>query len=275
MLFALASLVAAHPPAATAHDPTPDRPLVSWLADSDYPAGAIQRGVSGTVGFRLDVGANGAPTRCTITQAADAELDRTTCDIFMARAHFQPARDSRGRAVAGSVSSRVRWVLPEPEAGVAQFAAMRVANAVSRDARGNVTCTMSSNGAAPATRAGEECGFLAGSGAAQAMRALAAPADLLLIFTLLPEGATAAPGNEEAGAQLIHEETAHLVIAPDGAVADCQPGAVHNFQTPFALRFPQACWMQSAARFVAPAPGQEARQADTEIRIYLRRRPAP
>jgi hypothetical protein len=57
------------------------------------------------------------------------------------------------------------------------------------------------------------------------------------------------------------------VIGPDGAVAD--------FQTPLALRFPQACWMQSAARFVSPAPGQEARQAETAIRIYFRRRRIP
>jgi TonB family protein len=272
MLFALAALVAAHPPTATARDPIADRPLAAWLSDSDYPAGAIQRGVSGTVGFRLEVGADGAPTRCTITQAADPELDRTTCSIAMARAHFQPARDSRGRTVAGSVNSRVRWVLPEPEEPTAAFVAMRVANVISLDGQGNISCTMSGNGAAPSNRATEECGFLAASGAAQAMRTQAAPADLVLIFTLVPEGATSVPGNEEAGAQLIREETAHLVIAPDGSVADCQLGAVHNFQTPLLLRFPQTCWMQGAARFVAPAPGQEARQAETAIRIYFRRR---
>jgi Gram-negative bacterial TonB protein C-terminal len=272
MLFALAALIAAHPPAATAHDPMPDRPLVAWLSDSDYPAGAISRGVSGTVGFRLDVGAIGAPTRCTVTQAADAELDRTTCDVFMARAHFQPARDSHGRAVAGTVSSRVRWVLPEE--GPPPFIAMRVANVIGIDAQGNVTCTMGSDGAPPANRAREDCGFLTGSGAAQAMRAQAAPADLIVIFTLVPEGGSALPGNEEAGAQLIREETAHLVIARDGAVADCQPGAVHNFQSPLALRFPPACWMQGAARFTTPAPGQEARQAEIAMRIYFRRRAA-
>jgi TonB family protein len=275
MLFTLAALAAAHPPAATAHDPTPDRPLVAWLSASDYPAGAISRGASGTVAFRLDVGANGAPTRCTVTQSADAELDRTTCAIFMARAHFQPARDSRGRAVAGSVGSRVRWVLPEPEQGVPPFVAMRVVNVISRDARGSLTCSTSTNGATPANQAEEECGLLAGSGAAQALRAQGQPADLVLVFTLVPEGAAALSGNEEAGAQLIREETAHLAIAADGAVADCQPGAVHNFQTPLTLRFPQVCWMQNAPRFVTPAPDQETRQADTAIRTYFRRRAAP
>jgi TonB family protein len=274
MIFALAALAAAHPPAA-GHDPTPLQPLVSLLADSDYPASAIRRGVSGTVGFRLDVGINGAPTRCTVTQSADAELDRTTCDIFMARAHFQPARDARGRAVAGSVSSRVRWVLPPPEPGAAAFAAMRVANVISRDAQGNLTCTMSTNGAAPTARPGDECGLFAGTGAGQAMRAQTAPADLILIFTMVPEGAGGAPGNEEAGAELIREDTAHLAIAANGTVADCQPVAVHNFQTPFALRFPEACWMQNAPQFVAPSYGQELRQADTAIRIYFRRRRGP
>jgi TonB family protein len=272
MLFTLAVLIAAPPPATAARDPIADRPLAAWMSDSDYPAGAIRRGVSGTVGFRLEIGADGAPTRCTITQAADPELDRTTCAIVMARAHFQPARDSRGRVVAGSVRNRIRWVLPEPEEGPAAFVAMRVANVVSLDAQGNVTCSISSNGSLPALRTAEECGFLAGSGAARALRAQAVPGDVVLIFTLVPEGATAASGNEEAGAQLIREETARLVIAPDGSVAVCEPSALHNFQTPLALRFPQACWMQSAARFVTPAPGQETRQADTAIRIYFRRR---
>jgi hypothetical protein len=273
MLFVLAAMTAALQPTAAAHEPIPDRPLGAWVADSDYPAGAIQREVSGTVGFTLDVGADGVPTRCTIIRSADEELDRMTCDIFMARAHFQPARDTRGRAVAGPFTGRLRWILPAANESPPPLAAMRMANAVRLDARGNVTCSVSMNGGTFSDRASsEECGFLSGSGAAQALRARAIPGDLILVYSLVPEGAAAVPGNEAAGAALISEGTAQLVIAPDGTVAECRPGVARTFLTQLSLRIPPPCWMQGPRPFVGAVAGQEARRAETSIRVYFRRR---
>ena len=272
MLFALAVFAAVLAPVSSSSHPIPDRPLASLLSDSDYPAGAIRREVSGTVAFRLEVGADGAPTHCTILQSVDPELDQTTCDIFMARAHFQPARDTQGRAVASSISTRVRWDMPPPEDAALLFAVTRMANVIRLDAQGNITCTQSTNGEL-LVEVAVECGLFPDSGAVQAMRALAVPAHLILIFDLVPQGETAMTGNEEANAQLIHEETAHLAIAPVGTV-DCHPRATHNVQTPLAIHFPSACWMQGGPPFVSPAPNQETRQAETSIRVYIRRDPA-
>jgi TonB family protein len=53
-------------------------------------------------------------TSCTVTSSSgSASLDAATCRIMTERARFIPARDRRGRAVADSLSARVRWVLPE------------------------------------------------------------------------------------------------------------------------------------------------------------------
>ena len=270
MLVALATLAAVHAPA---HDPTPDRPLAALLTDSDYPAMASRRGVeTGIVGVRLDVGSDGTPTGCTVTLSADVDIDRRTCDILMVRAHFRPARDRRGRAIAGSVSTRIHWAMPLSVSIPGAFTAMRVVNMLRLDAQGNITCLTRYNDGPPSTDAAERCNFLARSGAVEAMRALAAPADLLLVYSLVPQCADPIPEYEEVGVPLIIEETAHLVFAPDGSVADCQPAAVHASQVPFSMRLQQACWMRNIEHYFNPAPNQEVRHAETAIRVYFRRR---
>ncbi len=68
----------------------------------------------GTTGFRLEVGPNGRVTSCTVTSSSGASsLDSATCRLMKSRAKFTPAHDSTGAAVADSVSSRIRWVLPK------------------------------------------------------------------------------------------------------------------------------------------------------------------
>ncbi|HEY0411628.1 MAG TPA: energy transducer TonB [Allosphingosinicella sp.] len=86
----------------------------SWVTNEDYPLEAMRAAESGTVSFRLDVDAAGAVTGCTVTASSgSARLDQATCDILTARARFAPARDTQGRPIASTWSSRFRWVLPE------------------------------------------------------------------------------------------------------------------------------------------------------------------
>ena len=212
------------------------------------------------------------PTSCTIIRSADADLDRTTCNVMMSRAHFQPARDGDGHAVAGAYTGGVNWILPPADDGAPPLAPMRIANAVRLDERVNVTCSVSMNGGPFGVRgAEEECGFLSGSGAAQALRAAARPAELILVYSLVPEGEAAIGGNEAAGATLISEATAQLAIGPEGGVAECRPAAVRSFPPQMALRIPPACWMQGQPSFVAPVAGPQTRRAATSIRVYYRR----
>ena len=66
--------------------------------------------------FRLDVDPSGAVAGCTVTgSSGSALLDRTTCDLLRARARFEPARGRRGRAVASTWTSHIRWRIPEDE----------------------------------------------------------------------------------------------------------------------------------------------------------------
>lgn len=117
--LALAILAAA--PAASA-EPPPTAParakaqLAALFSDEDYPAEAVRNREQGAVAFRLSVGADGAATDCEVTgSSGSALLDSTTCSLLMARARFEPARDSKGGPTPDTYSGRIIWRLPEDE----------------------------------------------------------------------------------------------------------------------------------------------------------------
>jgi protein TonB len=86
----------------------------AWTSDSDYPAAALRNEEQGTVGFRLDIGADGRVTGCTVTQSSgSSSLDETTCRLLPRRAKFSPAQDNTGNPIATTYSSRIKWVIPE------------------------------------------------------------------------------------------------------------------------------------------------------------------
>lgn len=88
--------------------------LGSYVSDADYPPAALRAEESGTTGFRLDVGTNGRVTNCTITSSSgSSSLDSATCRLMRSRARFTPARDTNGNPVTDSVSSRIKWVMPD------------------------------------------------------------------------------------------------------------------------------------------------------------------
>jgi TonB family protein len=87
--------------------------LASLFSDEDYPTAALRNHEQGAVAFRIDVGADGSPTGCSVTgSSGSALLDATTCRLLMERARFEPARDSRGRPTADHYSGRIVWRLP-------------------------------------------------------------------------------------------------------------------------------------------------------------------
>jgi protein TonB len=115
------------PPAPPAPSPPPPPPpppkkvtparakanLGSLFSDEDYPASALRSSESGATGFRLEVGANGRVTNCTVTASSGSSaLDSTTCRLLRSRARFTPATDSSGGATSDSVTGRIVWRLP-------------------------------------------------------------------------------------------------------------------------------------------------------------------
>lgn len=88
--------------------------LSEVFAPANYPFFAKARGEEGLVRFVVTVDASGIAMDCVIVEEAEAEaLNQPTCDLIMAQARFEPARDRRGRAIAASFSRPVRWVLED------------------------------------------------------------------------------------------------------------------------------------------------------------------
>ena len=76
----------------------------------DYPPQALDRNEEGTVHIRVEVNAEGRVSECVVEQSSgSAALDSQTCRLVWLRAKLKPARDRRGRPVAGSTTARITW----------------------------------------------------------------------------------------------------------------------------------------------------------------------
>jgi protein TonB len=85
-----------------------------WITDADYRSSWINRGMTGTAGFTLQIDLSGRVTDCTITRSTGhGVLDEATCKLLERRARFEPARDAAGERTAGTFSSSVSWQIPE------------------------------------------------------------------------------------------------------------------------------------------------------------------
>ncbi|MEY4869080.1 MAG: hypothetical protein RIS11_274 [Pseudomonadota bacterium] len=80
------------------------------ITAADYP-----RNVSaeGTTRFEMLVAADGRPTSCNVTvSSGTAALDTATCNAFMRRARFSPAKNASGQPVEGRYRGSVTWKKP-------------------------------------------------------------------------------------------------------------------------------------------------------------------
>ena len=61
---------------------------------------------------RLNVGANGRVTSCSVTRSSgNSALDETTCRLIQQRFRFDPATDSQGRPIPSVTGWQQRWWL--------------------------------------------------------------------------------------------------------------------------------------------------------------------
>ena len=81
------------------------------ITSDDYPEAARRNNETGAVRARLEIGANGGVIGCSIVASSGSTaLDSATCRVLKARAHFTPAKDSSGQAVADSyLTPRIVW----------------------------------------------------------------------------------------------------------------------------------------------------------------------
>lgn len=74
----------------------------SFLRADDYPEDALRAGSYGRVSLRLRITAEGKVSDCAVTETSGSRpLDIASCFAARRRAHFEPARDAQGHAVAG------------------------------------------------------------------------------------------------------------------------------------------------------------------------------
>ncbi|MDB5737300.1 MAG: energy transducer TonB [Sphingomonas bacterium] len=85
-----------------------------WVTTDDYPSSALRSGQEGRSVLRLDIGANGQPTACSVVQSSGSDdLDRTACRVLMRKARFTPAKDAQGEATTATYTSSVLWRIPK------------------------------------------------------------------------------------------------------------------------------------------------------------------
>ena len=79
----------------------------------DYPAEARKHGWEGSVIADLTVDPQGRVSKCVIVKSSTySVLDKATCQIMTARAHFYPARDAHGAPVEDVVRTPpINWSL--------------------------------------------------------------------------------------------------------------------------------------------------------------------
>lgn len=78
----------------------------------DYPKEALQKSQTGRTVMMLLLGADGRVELCGVEESSGSELlDGQACDLFLANAQFQPARDRRGRPVKSAFKQALTWRL--------------------------------------------------------------------------------------------------------------------------------------------------------------------
>ncbi len=138
---------------------------------------------------------------------------------------------------------------------------------------GEVSCEVIVAGRSVSLRDRDECGFLAGTGAADALRRMGVGAQLTQFLEIaLGDGAEhrrdAPPGEE-----LVIDSEASVSVSPDGRIADCRLTKNLALRALDGLRAgPPLCTYRSRrAHVFAPASGEaEPRRARIRSLVYLR-----
>lgn len=117
VIWGMSSCLAAMPVAAqtAVAPPVPEGPVRDWVHPDDYPPASMRAGDEGRVSVRLDVDASGMVAGCHVANSSGHPLlDARTCTVLTQRAHFRPAHDAAGQAIAATTPvMSFRWQIPE------------------------------------------------------------------------------------------------------------------------------------------------------------------
>ena len=84
--------------------------IAGALRDSDYPRGAEDQGLAGTVAISFRVRTDGRVDRCTVVRSSGhAVLDELTCRLYTERFRFRPATTASGTPVESTLQTSFTW----------------------------------------------------------------------------------------------------------------------------------------------------------------------
>jgi TonB family protein len=82
----------------------------NWIGSSDYPSSAVYAGLQGNTRILYTIGVDGRAADCrVVVSSGNKELDASACRSIVAKARFDPAQDSTGRAVASHSVATISW----------------------------------------------------------------------------------------------------------------------------------------------------------------------
>jgi TonB family protein len=97
----------------------------------DYPKKTLARGQAGTTTMLLLVGPEGRVERCAVANSSGSgTLDVQSCNLFIANAKYNPARDRRGRAIPSIFHQRLTWRLEDGPVVEIKDSASRITSVV-------------------------------------------------------------------------------------------------------------------------------------------------
>jgi len=97
--------------------PKPPEPCRALFCPEDYPAEAARLGQEGAVALDVMADEKGKPVSCKVTKSSGHKLlDDATCPLIMARQHYEPSKDAKGRPQKLRVRQRIEWRLEKPAA---------------------------------------------------------------------------------------------------------------------------------------------------------------
>ena len=89
---------------------------VMSLPLSAYPKASRARGEEGSVGYRVDVSAEGELRSCEITKSSGHNrLDKATCELMIHHVKFSPDTNGEGRPLDSIIEGSIVWKLPKGE----------------------------------------------------------------------------------------------------------------------------------------------------------------
>ena len=231
----------------------------------DYPAVAQRNNQQGKVVVLVDVDRTGVATSCKIKESSGhVSLDEQTCALFRARARFEPARDSRGRAIAARYQRLIVWRLEGNSAPPLPRQAWLLRTTLSFGADGKmVACKVEATGVSTMDGACPETG----AGSAAAVPAQPAAEAISETYFYPVEVAKVTLPADRTGATKLAQQVSAIEIDAEGRVSACQGMRYSGNATPEN----DACRLASEVRFAPESGAGSVVKGTIVMTLYVRR----